>query len=229
MINIKKKNEPIGLFEFRKKIQKENGAVDKGDYKKFHINCPTGFNELQTNLLEEQGYLCCYCMVLINEKNVTVEHFVPKSKKGDWSLSYSNLLACCKGNNVDEKGNNFQHCGDNKSEEKLEQIPNPSDPDSRLNQIIDYNSSGEVILNKGFEQQLSQNVLMEYLVDLNKTLNLNNEFLKKARKEELTHSINVFKHLQFHKPDLTVEKFLQRKQISFFGYVKEMMIKEYLK
>ena len=62
--------------------------------------------EVRQALLEEQHYLCAYCMKRIGneELHTTIEHWSPLSKDKDNALSYHNFLAVCKGG-ADVSGN----------------------------------------------------------------------------------------------------------------------------
>ncbi|MFN0036978.1 MAG: retron system putative HNH endonuclease [Saprospiraceae bacterium] len=65
---------------------------------------PYSKDELRRALLEEQGYLCCYCTRSISDSHTTkLDHFLPKekSKYPHLVFSYENLLACCDGGERD--------------------------------------------------------------------------------------------------------------------------------
>ncbi|MCB6991566.1 hypothetical protein LI187_13880 [bacterium 210820-DFI.6.38] len=55
--------------------------------------------EIRQCLLEEQHYLCAYCMSAIENKelHMSIEHFVPLSKCKEKVLDYRNYLGVCKG------------------------------------------------------------------------------------------------------------------------------------
>ncbi|MFN0203869.1 MAG: retron system putative HNH endonuclease [Bacteroidia bacterium] len=53
--------------------------------------------ELQLALLQEQGYICCYCGKRIDETNMRIEHFFPKTHNKPCTYNYYNLHAACKG------------------------------------------------------------------------------------------------------------------------------------
>jgi uncharacterized protein (TIGR02646 family) len=60
---------------------------------------------LRQALLEEQGYLCCYCnRPLQGNYTTTLEHFLPKDrgKYPHLVFAYENLLACCDGGERDK-------------------------------------------------------------------------------------------------------------------------------
>ena len=87
------------------KIHKENGSYsgDVCSNDEFG-NSPKPM--ILKDLLEEQGYICAYCMRKIDEKNATLEHLIGQNytdeqgakigKKED--TNYLNMLAVCKGN-----------------------------------------------------------------------------------------------------------------------------------
>lgn len=56
---------------------------------------------LKIALLQEQGYICCYCGRKIYDDHTTsIEHLKPKSKNKHLTYDYSNLLASCSGGTV---------------------------------------------------------------------------------------------------------------------------------
>lgn len=234
MIEIIKKKEPEELKEFKKERQLLNGSICKEDYNSFYRNHPTGFEKLQKALLEEQCYLCCYCMNKVNYKKnienpkeespVTVEHFLSREKDGQFSLSYSNLLGCCEG-----ISGVIKHCGAAKSNKKLSRLPNPSDNKNqiRINQIIDYKLNGEITYNQSFFNNLSEIDKMEYLKDVNDVLNLNNELLLKARKRKLQIIINKFKSEKERRAkEVSKKDFLNSLGFfSFYGFVKACFLR----
>lgn len=54
---------------------------------------------IRLNLLEEQSYLCAYCMRKIenNGNSTHIEHWYPLSKDKESALDYGNMLAVCDG------------------------------------------------------------------------------------------------------------------------------------
>ena len=46
-------------------------------------------------LMDEQGYICCYCESRVNSDNSHVEHFRPRSTYPHLELDYSNLHCSC--------------------------------------------------------------------------------------------------------------------------------------
>ncbi|MDX1909418.1 MAG: retron system putative HNH endonuclease [Bacteroidia bacterium] len=76
-------------------------------------------NDLKHQLLDDQGFICCYCMQGIqHDPNTSIEHVEPKSSDPQaLAFDWNNLLAACNGSRPDpqprelicdaEKGNQF--------------------------------------------------------------------------------------------------------------------------
>ncbi len=83
MILITKQTEPVSLREHRNTPGADFDGLEK--------------SELRRSLLEEQGYLCAYCMRRIRQGNkVKIEHYQARNELNE--LEYRNLLAVCGGN-----------------------------------------------------------------------------------------------------------------------------------
>ncbi len=92
MKKINKKVEPTALTEYR---AKDNSHFD---------NMPKECKEiLQEALLEEQGYICAYCMRRIPVKDnsidtkIKIEHILCRSDNDKKTLDYKNMVICCPG------------------------------------------------------------------------------------------------------------------------------------
>ena len=158
MILIKKKSEPHSLTTYKKTI---NASFD---------NQPSKVKEdLRKSLLEEQGYICAYCMKRIEESaDIKIEHYEARNSTNE--LSYKNLLAVCKGNEGSSKER--QTCDTKKGNRVLHIDP------QKIGDIstIFFTRNGEV---------KSTNLLFQK--DLDEVLNLNDKFgnLISARKSAL--------------------------------------------
>ncbi len=65
--------------------------------------------ELHEALLQEQGYICCYCGMRITRESSHIEHLKPQSATDpDLTLEYANLLASCQ---REREPNKPTHCG----------------------------------------------------------------------------------------------------------------------
>lgn len=235
MMLIEKKNrEPDALQAFRKEC-KNDGGLKKGDYDRFRDNCQSGFEELQISLMEEQHYLCCYCMQKIQrstqirnkkeEKPLTIEHYEPKSTKPDLALTYTNLLACCEG-----KDGKIKFCGNSKGNSPLHMVPNPSDQNTALEFIrkIKYKSNGEITIDVNELERYSENEKTALLNEINNILNLNNEILIKARTAKLQNIINRYKDEAGRKAKKINKKdfFNELDYFSYYAFVKFHFLKD---
>jgi len=98
------------------------------------------------SLLQEQGYICCYCCQRIQQKTSHIEHFAPQSKTDDnLSVEYNNLLASCGPYDKleqQEKQRKFpQHCGNYKENQALAVSPLQQD----CEEYFGYTAVGEII------------------------------------------------------------------------------------
>lgn len=131
---IKDRNkEPKELTEYRR----TPGVVydDLGGDKKSII---------RESLLDEQGYICAYCMGKIDMESCSIEHYISQSRHQDspfsegehrrQSLLYSNMLGVCK--------NNAEHCDKKRGNIPLE-ILDPHDPSCE--ELITYEFDGSIV------------------------------------------------------------------------------------
>lgn len=93
-----------------RRIQKTIAPQEFIDFRK---NMPgTGFgnlsgepkNALRKRLLEDQGYICCYCGQRIDDDNTKIEHIKPQKYFPELSLDFNNMLASCDGGEKDRNG-----------------------------------------------------------------------------------------------------------------------------
>lgn len=118
--------------------------------------------ELRDSLLNDQGYICAYCMNRIGEENSKIEHIQAQSKYPELQFEYSNMVICCKG-----KTNNEAHCDTSKGDED---ISFDIFSDSFFDTISYKSKDGEI---------LSTNTV--YNKEINKILNLNHKTIKLNR------------------------------------------------
>jgi uncharacterized protein (TIGR02646 family) len=148
------KNEPKSLRLHRQKpFSNYNNYAEKDD--------------LRLALLEEQGYLCCYCMNRIQtpmQNKMKIEHFQSQHQFPELQLDFKNLLASCKGNeNSDLKG---FHCDKSKSDKFISLNPT----DATIMRQIKFGRQGQIFI---------QNELWQKEID--DILNLNVETLTVQR------------------------------------------------
>lgn len=74
------------------RLQKEQGEIWKTFTKSKEKN------NLKESLLNEQGFLCCYCQQQLHlNENTQIEHLAPRGVDALKMLDYDNLLAACNG------------------------------------------------------------------------------------------------------------------------------------
>ncbi len=167
MIHIIKQNEPEAL-----KALRESGALKYADLK------GKAKKEVETSLLEEQGYLCAYCMRQISYLG-SIEHHHPQSiyngtdGKADLRLSYSNFLGVCVGYynltpNIHHPDHLKAHCENVRGNKPLKVNPQ----DERTIAAIKYTNNGKI-----FSEDAEINT------DVTETLHLNLEKLRQNRME----------------------------------------------
>lgn len=150
MLPIQKQKEPIELVRFR--------ATPNARYDGMDSVCKSA---LKKALLQEQGFVCAYCMSRIEEENCIVEHWEPQSLNLVSGLDFGNMLAVCRHENVVRAE---QTCDVAKNGYRLKF--NPGWDGNKLQIFYDYHS-GEIH---------SRDV--DFNMQLSRILNLNVVFLK---------------------------------------------------
>jgi len=156
---------------------------------------------LRQALLEEQGFICAYCMRQIPVKDLSenetskIEHIKSRCDYPDLQLDYNNMLICCPGS-IDGDS----HCDKSKSVGAKDisfSLFNISDINS-----ISYSSKDGTIK--------STNPVIEH--DINKVLNLNNKLLKANRLQTINGVIEVLNLKKWKKSEcqLQLEKWKER-------------------
>lgn len=131
---IKKGEEPEDLGKFKASANEDW----KPTYNDLRSKEKTNIHQ---NLLEEQGYSCCYCGMGIDKENSHIEHFKPRSVFPEEQLNYNNLLASCQ---REREKNEPVHCGVKKADwYDKNLIVSPLEPDS--SDFFLYTGSGEIL------------------------------------------------------------------------------------
>ena len=171
MLYIQKTKEPESLTRYRKqKFAYYDGYPEKDD--------------VRNQLLDEQGFLCAYCMRRIDKENMKIEHWYPEDRLTESEqLDYSNMLGVCRGHIDGTKGSD-DTCDTHKGNALI--CVNPTCK-ATLDKIKYRSSTGEIYSD-------DQNIQK----DLNETLNLNSakHLLKLNRKATLDSAIEEMSRLQ---------------------------------
>jgi uncharacterized protein (TIGR02646 family) len=76
-------------------------------------DAPNVKKALKGQLLSEQGAICCYCGMSVNQNNSHIEHIKPRKNYPEEALNYNNLLASCL---PDQEKRVKLHCGMHKKD-----------------------------------------------------------------------------------------------------------------
>lgn len=136
MIWIVKQNEPKSLEEHRNTPGSDYYGLDK--------------TELRKSLLEEQGFICAYCMQRIRGADDTkIEHYQPRNPANE--LQYTNLLAVCYGNSKPNRQgvpiDPERFTCDKKKEDDILQINPQSEADMKT---VYYDQNGRIYSTNGY-------------------------------------------------------------------------------
>ncbi len=154
---IEKDLEPVSFTTYRSQPGAKYNDMDR-----------QAKDSLRQHLLNEQGYICAYCMSRISFDFMKIEHWHCQSKYPEQQLSYSNLLACCHGN--EHHLPLEQHCDTRKRERDIQF--NPANPEHHDRLKIYYLGNGVICSDDdSFDKEL------------NEILNLNWRRLKDNRKD----------------------------------------------
>ena len=164
MRQIIKTKEPLSLTRYRASIPKQ----DLESLEKFDTSPSEVKDELRNILLEEQGFICCYCMDRVEFHHSKIEHFKPRSLFRGEQLDYSNLFVACLGGEGRTLVN--QHCDTKKGKRALNTINLLSSIETNIN----YRKNGEIFSTNEYIDK-----------ELNDILNLNYKDLKTNREKVL--------------------------------------------
>ncbi len=183
MRKIVKTTEPKSLTAYRstiptKELEKSNTYEDfkektKEGCKKREVD------NIRVQLLEDQGYICCYCMDRIDCDSSKIEHFKPQTKYRKYQIDYQNLFVACLGGEGQRPQK--QHCDTKKGEEELHHIKLLT----AIEQKISYQKSAKTIIIQSQDKEIDK--------ELNSVLNLNVSVLQKNRKHAYD---SVIRHLK---------------------------------
>jgi len=106
MKHIRKKQEPASFSNWK--------AQANDDWRPAYENLQGEIKkDLKKSLMDEQGYICCYCESRVDYDQSHIEHFKPQSLHTDESLNYDNLLCSCQ---KDLEQGEPRHCGNLKGD-----------------------------------------------------------------------------------------------------------------
>ena len=180
MRQIHKKMMPVHFFNWTNHFTEVTG--NEATYEDLHGSHGDGeYLKLKRSLVEEQGFICCYCERRIGQeqylRDCDIEHFMPRNPERGMpvaqqaicraaQMEYHNMFASCKG----ELADSTDHCNHKKDNWfDFDECISPAEDE--INGIYGFKLSGEIYAlgNKGSEML--------------KHLNLNSYVLQEQRKE----------------------------------------------
>lgn len=178
MISSHKSGAPKSLVTYRSHPDAQFDGPDCNGLKFSSVK-----QDIRVRLVEDQGYLCAYCMSRIrpDAKSMKVEHWQCQDRFPEKQLDYANLLGCCCGN---EGGKlEQQHCDTRKGNDDI--FFNPAEPTHQDRLQIRYTLRGKIMSGDS-----------EFDHQLNTVLNLNYSRLVENRKavwSAVTRRLSEFK------------------------------------
>lgn len=150
---------------------------------------------IRNSLLDEQGYICAYCMGRIDINNCTIEHYISQTRHEEspyteedhkrQSLLYSNMSGVCE--------NDSTHCDKKRGNIPLEIL----DPhNSSCEELIKYHLDGKIVPAGREAEKVNKDIATlgldcEKLVKLRKTVwdEIWERFTKEHKKENWSKDI----------------------------------------
>lgn len=151
--------------------------------------------EIRATLLEEQHYLCAYCMRrMSNADDVIIEHWFPLSEARDTAIDYRNLLGSCNG--IYSK--NYRPCSC--CDKKKGGIQIKIDPQNQsMMDCIKYETDGTLYFDApaGFDRETKEHIDRD--IDITLCLNGEESELTLQREKVLRSCKEKLKELFFKK------------------------------
>lgn len=147
---------------------------------------------VKLSLLEEQGFICCYCQRKIElDTNTIIEHFIARDIEPIKMFDYDNIFACCDG------GDSDREVEKQKGVKKSEKTPLYCDrkKDDNLLKItpLDINCETHFFYRFNYSLDDKPNVEITHLSndgeEAIRVLNLNNKKLRKMRGDWIAYLI----------------------------------------
>ncbi len=121
--------------------------------------------DVHDSLLQEQGFICCYCGMLIDNTNSHIEHLKPRKNHPDLTLDYTNLLASCQRKREPKEP---LHCGSQKDEWYDENLM-VSPLDIYCAEFFRYTEDGQILSTEILEKKPTADTTIDKLgLNINK-------------------------------------------------------------
>jgi uncharacterized protein (TIGR02646 family) len=188
---IKKSEEPES-FTVWKNLANEDWQPSWDDFRKpqkIHVH---------DSLLQEQGFICCYCGRRITKDISHIEHLKPRKTHQNLALEYTNLLASCQ---RERERKEPLHCGSKKDEWYDENLM-VSPLDINCAEFFRYTEDGQILSTEVLEKKSAADTT------INK-LDLNIDKLKKMRSDAIEGILEGFEELTEDEQQKLLQAFCQ--------------------
>lgn len=175
---------------------------------------------VHNSLLQEQGFICCYCGRQINDENSHIEHLQPRTTYPQLALNYTNLLTSCQKDTV---RNEPLHCGKKKDkwyDEKLMVSP----LNINCGEYFRYTEDGQILSTEITDKKSAANTTIDQL-------GLNIDKLKKMRSQAIAAILEGFEELTDDERQKLFQAFCQpnaKGQYEEFCAAIAYIIKQYI-
>ena len=173
MRQIKKSPEPAHFIKWKHDFKAANGRDAVYD----DLYGTSEYYNLKKSLLEEQGYICCYCEKKIGHsrglKDCDIEHFMPRNPDRRYltsvecdqcrkaQMEYTNLFVSCKG----EKAYSADHCN-HKKDNWFDFKRCISPADKRIKGMFGFRLNGEIFLKNSLGKEMEEHLnLTSYILE----------------------------------------------------------------
>ncbi|MEH1779391.1 MAG: retron system putative HNH endonuclease [Nostoc sp.] len=115
--------------------------------------------DVHNSLLQEQGFICCYCGRRINTDDSHLEHLKPRTTYPQSALEYTNILASCQKDTVRKEP---LHCGKIKDKWYDDNLM-ISPLDVYCAEFFRYTDDGQILATNNSEKQLAAETTIDKL------------------------------------------------------------------
>lgn len=137
-------------------------------------------NIVKQGLMEEQGYICCYCERRLEERDSHIEHLRPQHPYENDQLNYENMLCSCL---KQLRAGEPKHCGALKLNWFDEnQFVSPLDPGCEIR--FEYTEAGEIKPRK--DDKAAETTIAKLGLNIDKLIALRHDAIKPFQDETLT-------------------------------------------
>lgn len=167
-------------------------------------------------LLNEQGFICCYCQQRIElDKKTIIEHFMARATNPAQMFDYENLFACCDGGDTERQYQNEQkipkaqripqYCGSKKDDKEI--CINPLDENCETHFSYSFNPDSKEVLIEGLTSEGCDTI---------STLNLGIAKLKTLRGAEIAgYILDGEDYITVEEAEILLQKITQKRDGKF--------------